>query len=89
MQGSPSAGPGPWGRDEHHITGDVAVAAWQYWAASGDDAWLRSDLEPLLRGAADFWASSANKSAIDGKYHINHVMARFRRSLVDRTSVES
>jgi len=42
---------------ENHVNGDVALAAWQYWLATGDRNWLRSDAWPLLRDTADFWAS--------------------------------
>ena len=56
------------------ITGDIAVAAWQFWRTSGDTTWLTTDLEPLLRGAADFYASRAEAGA-DGKYHLDLVMS--------------
>ena len=39
---------------EHHVSGDIAVAAWQYWAATGDEAWLAGVGWPLLQGLADY-----------------------------------
>lgn len=42
---------------EHHITADVARAAWLYFCATADTAWLRTEGYPLLRDCADFWVS--------------------------------
>lgn len=47
----------PCGRYEQHITACVALAAWQWWQASGDIDWLRTRGWPLLRDCAAFWAS--------------------------------
>jgi trehalose/maltose hydrolase-like predicted phosphorylase len=60
------------GRLEQHITADVALAQWQYYLATGDQGWLRARGWPVLQGAAEFWASRAERSA-DGSYHINQV----------------
>jgi trehalose/maltose hydrolase-like predicted phosphorylase len=65
--------PPPWGTNEQHITADVALAQWQYYAATGDRAWLRARGWPVIRAAADFWASRATR-AVDGSYVIDHVM---------------
>lgn len=73
VQGFAGGQIGPWGKFEHHISGDIAFAATQYWQVSGDDEFLRSSLEPLLRGIAEFWASRVQKQP-DGFYHIHHVM---------------
>ena len=35
---------------EIHVTGDVALAQWQYYLATGDSAWLARDGFPVLRG---------------------------------------
>ncbi len=43
------------------------------WQTSGDKKFLSSELEPLLRGIADYWASRVEKDD-DGRYHIKHVM---------------
>jgi trehalose/maltose hydrolase-like predicted phosphorylase len=60
------------GRLEQHITADVALAQWQHYLATGDQGWLRARGWPVLEGAADFWASRAERGA-DGRYHINQV----------------
>lgn len=57
------------GKFEQHISSDVALAMWQYWLATGDLSWLRTDGFPVLRGVADFWASRATRNA-DGSYSI-------------------
>jgi len=46
---------GPWGRYEQHISGDVALAARQYWYATGDREWLRDVGLPLANGTASFY----------------------------------
>ncbi|MDX6323904.1 MAG: hypothetical protein QOK15_258, partial [Nocardioidaceae bacterium] len=60
------------GRLEQHVTADVALAQWQYYLATGDRQWLRTRGWPVLRGAADFWASRAERGA-DGRLHITQV----------------
>jgi len=60
------------GRLEQHVTADVALAQWQYYLATGDRQWLRTRGWPVLRGAADFWASRAEPGR-DGRLHINQV----------------
>ena len=60
------------GRLEQHVTADVALAQWQYYLATGDQGWLRARGWPVLQGAADFWASRAERGG-DGSYHINQV----------------
>ncbi|MEV8454011.1 glycosyl hydrolase family 65 protein [Streptomyces sp. NPDC052095] len=47
-----------------HLQGDVALAVWQYYLATGDRDWLARRGWPLLAGAADFWVSRA--TADDG-----------------------
>ena len=54
-----------YGRDrEIHISGDIALAAWQYYThgPSADLDWLRGVGFPLIRGVCTFWMS---KIAID------------------------
>lgn len=55
-----------------HLQGDVALAVWQYWLATGDRAWLAERGWPLLRGIADFWASRATANA-DGSWSVVNV----------------
>lgn len=60
------------GHLEQHITADVALAQWQHFLATGDQRWLRERGWPVIRGAADFWASRAEPGA-DGRLHITQV----------------
>ncbi|WP_299528277.1 glycosyl hydrolase family 65 protein [uncultured Streptomyces sp.] len=55
-----------------HLQGDIALAVWQYWLATGDRAWLESRGWPLLRGIADFWSSRAAAND-DGSYSLRNV----------------
>ncbi len=59
---------------ENHINGDVALAAWQYWAATGDRDWLQNQCWPILRDTADFWVSRVSYDAQHGRYEIAHVV---------------
>ncbi|WP_395695404.1 discoidin domain-containing protein [Nocardioides sp.] len=59
------------GHLEQHVTADVALAQWQYYLATGDRAWLRTRGWPVLRGAAEFWASRAEQDG--SSYHITGV----------------
>jgi trehalose/maltose hydrolase-like predicted phosphorylase len=59
------------GRLEQHITADVALAQWQHYLATGDREWLRERGWPVIRGAADFWASRAQPGP-DGRLHITN-----------------
>ncbi len=60
---------------ENHVTGDVALAQWQYYLATGDSAWLARYGEPVLQATADFWASRARFSRDKGRYDIPHVVS--------------
>jgi trehalose/maltose hydrolase-like predicted phosphorylase len=57
------------GRLEQHVTADVALAQWQRFLVTGDRRWLRTRGWPVIRGAADFWVSRADRGA-DGRFHI-------------------
>jgi trehalose/maltose hydrolase-like predicted phosphorylase len=59
---------------EIHVNGDVAVAQWQYYLATGDSAWLARDGFLVLRGTADFWVSRAARDST-GRYHIRNVVS--------------
>lgn len=59
---------------EHHITADVAFAAWNYFCVTKDTAWLRQKGWPILEGTADFWASRVERNG-PGKYEIKNVVA--------------
>ncbi|MCK7625352.1 discoidin domain-containing protein [Streptomyces sp. RS10V-4] len=59
-------------RTQNHLMGDISLAAWQYYLATKDTAWLRSRGWPVLAGIADFWASRATRNA-DGSYSVKDV----------------
>ena len=60
---------------ENHVNGDIALAAWQYWLATGDKDWLQNDCWPILRDTADFWASRVSFDSKLAKYVIANVVA--------------
>jgi trehalose/maltose hydrolase-like predicted phosphorylase len=59
---------------EHHITADVAMAAWNYYCVTQDKNWLRDRGWPILSATADFWASRVERNG-PGKYEIKNVVA--------------
>jgi trehalose/maltose hydrolase-like predicted phosphorylase len=59
---------------EHHITADVAAAAWNYYAVTQDKQWLREKGYPILSATADFWASRVERNG-PGHYDIKNVVA--------------
>lgn len=59
---------------EHHITADVAIAAWNYYAVSQDKQWLQEKGYPILSATADFWASRVERNG-PGHFDINNVVA--------------
>jgi len=59
---------------EHHITADVAIAAWNYFAVTQDTAWLREKGFPVIEECANFWSSRVEKNGL-GKYDIKNVVA--------------
>jgi trehalose/maltose hydrolase-like predicted phosphorylase len=59
---------------EHHITADVAIAAWNYYAVTQDKQWLREKGYPILSATADFWASRVERNGPDN-YDIKNVVA--------------
>ena len=59
---------------EHHITADVAIAAWNYFAVTQDTTWLRERGFPVIKACADFWVSRVEKNG-PGKYDIKNVVA--------------
>jgi kojibiose phosphorylase len=61
------------GKQEHHISADVAYAVWQYWRATGDDAFMIVAGAEILVETARFWASRAQIEH-DGRAHIRQVI---------------
>lgn len=62
------------GTFEHHITADVAFAAWNYYRVTQDKQWLQEKGWPILKETADFWASRVERNGT-GKYDIKNVVA--------------
>jgi hypothetical protein len=60
---------------EIHVNGDVALAQWQYYLATGDSAWLARDGYPVIRETANFWVSRARRESAGGRYHIDSVVS--------------
>lgn len=60
------------GTFEHHITGDVAFAAWHYYLITQDKEWLKEKGWPILKHTAEFWESRTIPH--NGKYEILNVV---------------
>ena len=61
------------GKQEQHISADVAYAVWQYWQATGDDEFLLDAGAEILLETGRFWSSRAQQEA-DGHCHIRGVI---------------
>lgn len=57
---------------EHHITADVAIAAWNYYLVTRDKDWLKEKGMPILQNTAAFWESRVTPG--NGKYEIKNVV---------------
>ena len=62
------------GDQEHHISADVAYAVWQYWQATGDDAFMADYGAEMVLDTAVFWGSRVEWNPRRGYYEINQVM---------------
>lgn len=62
------------GTFEHHISGCVALAAWNYFLVTKDKEWLKEKGFPIIRATADFWLDRVEKNE-QGKYEIRNVVA--------------
>ncbi|MGH7608123.1 MAG: hypothetical protein ACREME_12380 [Gemmatimonadales bacterium] len=60
---------------EIHVTGDVALAQWQYYLATGDSAWLAREAFPVLARTADFWTCRASYDSAADRYDIRNVVS--------------
>src|SRR5574338_1561539 len=49
---------------EHHITADVAIAAWNYFAVTQDTSWLKEEGFPMIKECADFWVSRVERNGL-------------------------
>ncbi len=64
-----------WCRDQEiHISADVAFAIWQYWQATGDDAWLRDYGAEIILDTAIFWSSRVELNIKSERYEIREVI---------------
>jgi beta-phosphoglucomutase family hydrolase len=61
------------GRQEQHISADVAFGAWNYWRITGDDVFLLEAGAEIIIETARFWASRTEPGS-DGKRHIRGVI---------------
>lgn len=57
---------------EIHLQADIALAQYQYYEATGDKGWLRSNGWPVLKAIADYYCSRATINP-DGSYSIRGV----------------
>jgi hypothetical protein len=62
-------------KSEIHVNGDVALAQWQYYQATGDSSWLATEGFPVMRETADFWVSRAECPSSDERCHIKNVVS--------------
>lgn len=60
---------------EIHVTGDVALAQWQYYLATGDSTWLAQRGFPVIRATANFWVSRATFDSTRDRYDITDVVS--------------
>lgn len=61
-------------RHERHINGDVALAQWQYYLATGDKNWLKTRGFPVLKATADYWVSRVTYNSAKNRYEILKVV---------------
>ncbi|WP_227837033.1 discoidin domain-containing protein [Nocardia aurantia] len=55
-----------------HLQGDIALAVWQYYLATGDMEYLRRRAWPILSNIAEFWSARVTPGP-DGGYSIRGV----------------
>mgnify|MGYP005847468237 FL=1 len=60
------------GDNEQHITTDIVYAIRQYWAWTGDDAFMRDHGAEIVLDTARFWASRAEYNAAADRYELHN-----------------
>lgn len=60
---------------QNHVTGDVALAQWQYFLATGDQLWLANYGFPVIKETADFWVSRVTYNETKDRYEIRNVVS--------------
>jgi trehalose/maltose hydrolase-like predicted phosphorylase len=58
---------------EIHEGGDVALAQWHYYQATGDLRWFREHGYPVIHAVADFWVSRVHYNGKKERYEILHL----------------
>src|SRR5499427_5119927 len=61
------------GKQEQHITADIAYAVWQYWQATEDEDFLLDAGAEILLETGRFWSSRAQPDS-DGYCHVRGVI---------------
>lgn len=59
---------------EYHISADIAYAVYQYWQATGDDAWFIARGAEIILDTAKFWAARAEWNEAAGCYEYSDVI---------------
>lgn len=59
---------------ELHISSDIPYAIWQYWQATGDDAFMRDYGAVIILETARFWESRVEWNEERHRYEINDVI---------------
>ena len=59
-------------RNERHINGDIALAQWQFYLATGDLDWLRTRGFAVIKATADYWISRTTFA--NDRYEIREVV---------------
>ncbi|HWR51646.1 MAG TPA: hypothetical protein VN428_11095 [Bryobacteraceae bacterium] len=60
---------------EIHVSGDVALAQWQYYLATGDRTWLARYGYPVISETANFWVSRVTYNRERDRYEIRNVVS--------------
>lgn len=67
--GQRCASPGVCGLIEEHLHNEIALAQWQYFVATADEAWLRDSGAPVILSIAEYLTARIGPKLPDGKYH--------------------
>lgn len=57
------------GLGEEHLANDIVLAQWQYYLATEDRTWLRTDGAPVITATADYLTARVGPKLPDGHYH--------------------
>jgi trehalose/maltose hydrolase-like predicted phosphorylase len=60
---------------ENHVTGDVALAQWQYYLATGNKQWLADTGYSVIKETADFWTSRVSFNKKKDRYEIKNIVS--------------